>query len=81
MENTQPQSQCRKLCHQVQLVCGSTPSQVLQDQVLGGVKFKAPEMNRVGEIYDKLSRFLDAATQQAQAQSDQAEQPQGDTNA
>ena len=42
--------------------------------------FKAPEMSRVGEIYDKLSRFLDAATQQAQAQTEQAE-PQGDTNA
>jgi hypothetical protein len=38
-------------------------------------------MSRVGEIYDKLSRFLDAATQQAQAQTEQAEQPQGDTNA
>ena len=42
--------------------------------------FKAPEMSRVGEIYDKLSRFLDAATKQAQAQTEQAE-PQGDTNA
>ena len=42
--------------------------------------FKAPEMSRVGEIYDKLSQFLDAATQQAQAQAEQAP-PQGDTNA
>ena len=42
--------------------------------------FKAPEMSRVGEIYDKLSRFLDAATQQAQEQAEQAP-PQGDTNA
>jgi hypothetical protein len=42
--------------------------------------FKAPEMSRVGEIYDKLSRFLDAASQQAQAQAEQAP-PQGDTNA
>ena len=42
--------------------------------------FKAPEMSRIGEIYDKLSRFLDAATQQAQEQADQAE-TQGDTNA
>ena len=42
--------------------------------------FKAPEMSRVGEIYDKLSRFIDAATQQAQAQTEQAP-PQGDTNA
>ena len=42
--------------------------------------FKAPEMSRVGEIYDKLSRFLDAASQQAQEQAEQAP-PQGDTNA
>ena len=42
--------------------------------------FKAPEMSRVGGIYDKLSRFLDIATQQAQEQAEQAE-PQGDTNA
>lgn len=43
--------------------------------------FKAPEMSRVGEIYDKLSRFLDTATQQAQEQAEQANPPQGDTNA
>jgi hypothetical protein len=42
--------------------------------------FKAPEMSRVGEIYDKLTRFLDAAAQQAQEQTEQAP-PQGDTNA
>lgn len=42
--------------------------------------FKAPEMSRVGEIYDKLSRFLDAAAKQAQEQAEQAP-PQGDTNA
>ena len=42
--------------------------------------FKAPEMSRVGEIYDKLTRFLETATQQAQEQAEQAE-PQGDTNA
>ena len=42
--------------------------------------FKAPEMSRVGEIYDKLSRFLDAAAQQAQEQTEQAP-PQGDQNA
>jgi hypothetical protein len=35
-------------------------------------------MSRVGEIYDKLSRFLDAAAQQEQ--TEQAP-PQGDTNA
>jgi hypothetical protein len=43
--------------------------------------FKAPEMSRVGEIYDKLTRFLEAATQQAQEQAEQANPPQGDTNA
>ena len=43
--------------------------------------FKAPEMSRVGEIYDKLTRFLDTATQQAQEQAEQAQPPQGDTNA
>jgi len=42
--------------------------------------FKAPEMSKVGEIYDKLSRFLDAAAQQSQAQAEQAP-PQGDQNA
>jgi hypothetical protein len=40
--------------------------------------FRAVEMTRVGETYDKLSRFLEASKQQDQA--DQAE-PQGDTNA
>jgi hypothetical protein len=43
--------------------------------------FKAPEMSRVGEIYDKLTRFLEAARQQAQEQAEQANPPQGDTNA
>jgi hypothetical protein len=43
--------------------------------------FKAPEMSRVGEIYDKLTRFLEAASQQAQEQAEQANPPQGDTNA
>ena len=43
--------------------------------------FKATEMSRVGEIYDKLTRFLDAARQQAQEQAEQAQPPQGDTNA
>jgi hypothetical protein len=42
--------------------------------------FKAPEMSRVGEIYYKLSRFLDAAAQQAQEQTEQAP-PHGDTTA
>jgi hypothetical protein len=43
--------------------------------------FKAPEMSKVGEIYDKLTRFLETATQQAQEQAEQAQPPQGDTNA
>ena len=43
--------------------------------------FKAPEMSRVGEIYDKLTRFLEVAKQQAQDQAEQAQPPQGDTNA
>ena len=43
--------------------------------------FKAPEMSRVGEIYDKLTRFLEAAKQQAQEQAEQAHPPHGDTNA
>jgi hypothetical protein len=40
--------------------------------------FRAAEMTRVGETYDKLSRFLEASKQQDQ--TDQAP-PQGDTNA
>lgn len=42
--------------------------------------FKASEMRAVGETYDKLSRFLETAKQQTQAQAEQA-QPQGDQNA
>ena len=43
--------------------------------------FKAAEMRVVGEIYDKLTRFLEASKQQAQVQSEQAQTPQGETNA
>lgn len=43
--------------------------------------FKAAEMRAVGETYDKLTRFLEASKLQAQAQSEQAQQPQGETNA
>ena len=39
--------------------------------------FKAAEMRSVGEIYDKLTRFLNAAKEQAE----QAQQTQGDQNA
>jgi len=41
--------------------------------------FKAAEMRAIGETYDKLSAFLDATQQAAQA-AEQA-QPQGDQNA
>lgn len=43
--------------------------------------FKAAEMRAVGETYDKLTRFLEASKQQAQAQAEQAQQPQGEQNA
>jgi pyrroloquinoline quinone (PQQ) biosynthesis protein C len=44
--------------------------------------FKAAEMKSVGDVYDKLSAFLDAVVAQQQAQeAEQAEPPQGDTNA
>ena len=43
--------------------------------------FKAAEMRAVGETYDKLTRFLEASKLQAQAQSEQAQTPQGETNA
>lgn len=43
--------------------------------------FKAAEMRAVGETYDKLTRFLEASKLQAQAQAEQAQQPQGDQNA
>ena len=41
--------------------------------------FKASEMRAVGETYDKLTRFLEAT--KAQAQAEQAQQPQGDQHA
>lgn len=43
--------------------------------------FKASEMTKVGEIYDRLSRFLEASKQQIQEQTPQAELPQGGDNA
>ncbi len=42
--------------------------------------FRASEMRAVGETYDKLTRFLEAVKQQAEAQS-QAQPPQGEENA
>jgi hypothetical protein len=39
--------------------------------------FKANEMSQVGPVFDKLSNFLDAATQQ----NNEVENPQGEANA
>jgi hypothetical protein len=38
--------------------------------------FKASEMKQVGEIYDKLTAFLDAVVAQAEAQTQQQGDPQ-----
>ena len=38
--------------------------------------FKAAEMKQVGEIYDKLTAFLDAVVAQAEAQTQQQGEPQ-----
>jgi len=38
--------------------------------------FKAAEMKQVGEIYDKLTAFLDAVVAQAEAQTQQQGDPQ-----
>jgi hypothetical protein len=54
--------------------------QTLIDAACSRGAFKASEMSRAGEIYDKLTHFLGTAKQQAQAQADQAP-PQGDQNA
>jgi hypothetical protein len=37
--------------------------------------FRAAEMKQVGEVYEKLSAFLDAVLAQAQAQESDSEQP------
>lgn len=39
--------------------------------------FKANEMSQVGQVFDKLSNFLNAANQQ----NSEAENPQGEENA
>ena len=65
----------------VQLTIADLASiQTLIDAACTRGAFKAPEMSQVGEIYNKLTRFLEAAAQQAQEQAEQAP-PQGDTNA
>lgn len=44
--------------------------------------FRATEMRSVGDIYDKLSAFLDAVVAQQKAQeAEQAQPPQGEENA
>ena len=65
----------------VQLTIADLASiQTLIDAACTRGAFKAPEMSQVGEIYNKLTRFLEAAAQQAREQAEQAP-PQGDTNA
>lgn len=41
--------------------------------------FKAHELKSVGELYEKISRFIEAST--AHVQEQQSEQAQGETNA
>jgi hypothetical protein len=43
--------------------------------------FRAAEMKSVGDIYDKLSAFLDSIVAQQKAQQAEQAQPQGDQNA
>ena len=43
--------------------------------------FRATEMKSVGEVYEKLSAFLDAVVAQQKAQEEEQAQPQGDENA
>jgi len=43
--------------------------------------FKAAEMKSVGDIYNKLSAFLDSIVTQQQAQEAKQAQTQGDQNA
>jgi len=43
--------------------------------------FRAAEMKSVGDVYDKLSAFLDSIVAQQRAQEAEQAQPQGDQNA
>ena len=43
--------------------------------------FKAAEMKSVGDVYEKLSAFLDAVVAQQKTQEAEQAQPQGDQNA
>ena len=40
--------------------------------------FKASEMKQVGEIFEKLTAFLNAVKAQAEAEAEAAQQPQGE---
>ena len=43
--------------------------------------FKAAEMKSVGDVYEKLSAFIDSVVAQQKAQEAEQAQPQGDQNA
>ena len=43
--------------------------------------FRAAEMKSVGDVYEKLSAFLDSVVAQQKAQEAEQAQPQGDQNA
>ena len=43
--------------------------------------FKAHEMKSVGELYEKLTNFIDATQAQLAAQQAQAQTPQGEEHA
>ena len=42
--------------------------------------FRAPEMQSVGAVYDKLSAFLQVVVSQAEAAEQAQANPQGETN-
>jgi hypothetical protein len=63
----------------VQLTIGDMASlKALLEAAVNRGAFRANELSTVGAVYDKLSQFVDAATGQLAAQSQQA---QGDTDA
>ena len=62
----------------VQLTIGDMASlQSLLEAACNRGAFKAQEMSTVGQVYDKLSKFLEHATSELAAQ----QQAQGDQNA
>jgi hypothetical protein len=71
MENTQPQLTLADLASLKQII----------DAACTRGTFKAAEMKSVGDIYDKLSMFLDSAVAQQKTQETEQAQPQGDQNA